>query len=172
MAAALATQSAGKVRQKARASIHNPCVFYALKAFFLHMAANKGNPDLQIVTFSGTDLESACGKTLLVGEACTLYVAWGKKTNTATDSYLSVIDDTVDDTGFAADTRAVLAFPLAGVATVGGTTPGDNAGEAIQIFPDGIPMATGIVVAAYTAANGGTQSSAGDAPNGFLIIGA
>jgi len=146
-------------------------VFYALKAFFLHLAANKGNPDLQIVSFSGTDLESACGKTVLVGEACTLYVAWGKKTNTATDAYLFIMDDTVDDTGVATDTRATLPFPIAGNASVGATTPANNAGESILIFPDGIPMATGVTVASYTTGVGSTQSTAGDAPNGFLIVG-
>jgi hypothetical protein len=100
---------------------------------------------------------------LLISNPCTLYAIYGKKTNTGTDAYLTLLDDTSsDDT--AADGRASLAFPLAGATT-------DNAGEAFVFWPDGIPFAVGVWAASFTVQSGTTESTAGDAPNGFIIVG-
>ena len=161
--AAFALESAGRVRQKTRAITRNPCVFYILKAFFLHLAANKSNPDLQILPFSGTDAEVSTGTVLATGVA-TLYLVWGKKTNTATDAYLTVYDDASDDTT-TTRTIASLAFLLAGAST-------NVAGESIVVFPDGIPVLRAVNVISYTTQPGSTASTAGDAPNGFVIVGA
>lgn len=161
--AAFSFESAGRVRQKTRAITRNPLTFYALKAFFLHMSANKGNPDLQFLSFSGTDAEAASGTVLATGTA-TLYAVWGKKQNTATDAYLTIYDDASDDTT-ASRQVASLAFPLAGAST-------DLAGEGILLFPNGIPILRAVTVASYTTQAGSTSSTAGDAPAGFVIVSA
>lgn len=60
---ALATQNANLVRQKAYNAVYgtgtgtatnsvSPHHFYAIKALFLHLAANKRNPDLQFVAYT------------------------------------------------------------------------------------------------------------------------
>ena len=42
----MANVNANAVRQTTYMATRNPGVYYALKALFLHLAANKGNPDL------------------------------------------------------------------------------------------------------------------------------
>ena len=65
-------------------------VFYILKAIFLHLAANKGNPDLEYkVVTSGAN-------ATLVDSACTLYAAILKKGTVATASYFKVSNHAID----------------------------------------------------------------------------
>lgn len=155
---ALTTQSANLVRQKTYMTNRNPGIFYALKALFLHLAANKGNPDLAIINIDGATADDASGQ-ILVNAACTLYAVYGKKTATDTDSYLVLFDDAADDTGAATDARIVLPFLISG-------------DEHIFIASNGIPMAAGLVAKTYTDFDGVTDSTAGDSPNGFVIVGA
>jgi len=156
---ALSTESAGKVRQKTRAYTQSPAIFYALKGFFLYWATNKDNADLQFVPYAGTDTEAAGGADTGIDAAHTVYVFYGKKTATAEDVYLYLFDDATNDAGAGTDGRANLVFLGSG-------------DEAIAIYPDGIPMTAGLVVKAYTDFDGTTDSTAGAAPNGFVIIGA
>ena len=43
--------------------------------------------------------------------------------------------------------------------------------EALYISPDGLTMATGVVIKAYTDMDGTTDSTYTDCPAGFVIIG-
>lgn len=160
---AISLESAGRVRQKVYASTRNHLVYQCLKALFLHLAMHKGNPDLQYVPFLGTSIDDAGGQ-VLADAACTLYAVYGRKgtldmrtAGTATDSYLVLFDDATDDTGAGTDGRLVLPFLTASE-------------EVFWCSPDGIAMATGVVAKAYTDFDGTTDSTAGDAPNGFVII--
>ena len=156
---ALALESAGKVRQKVRAATRNPGIFYALRAFFLDWAANHGNADLQFVPFTGLSVEGASGEDMGLDAAHRVYAIYGKKTATAEDVYLYIFDDATNDAGAGTDGRANLVFLEAST-------------EAFAIYPSGIPMADGLVVKAYTDFDGTTDSTAGAAPNGFVIVGA
>ena len=167
--AALSTQSAQLVRQKVNGITRHPAIFYALKGLFRHLSSYEGNPDLQFLAYDGVADFSTTG-VLLVGSACTVYAVYGKKANTATDQHLNLFDDTSsDDT--AGDVKASLAFPLAGIVSTGTSTPGDVQGEALAIWPEGIPFAAGIWINSSTTA-GSTQGTASDAPRGFVIAGA
>jgi len=153
----LSLESAGRVRQKTRALTLDPSVFLALKGFFQYWATNKNNADLQFVPFSDAQATTTAG-TPIVDAPATVYVAYVKKGSTATDSYLKLFDDITDDST-TTDHRVSLGLLEANE-------------ETIAIYPKGLTMATGVVVTATTAGEGSTQSTAGDAGNGFLIIGA
>ena len=164
---ALALESAGKVRQKARIYTQEPLIAASLKAFFAWWAANKGNADLQLVPFAGTDTEAAGGADTGIDAAHTVYAFYGKKTATAEDLYLVLFDDATNDAGAGTDGRASLVFLGAnGTST---TLPRD---EGIMLYNNGIPMTAGLVVKAYTDFDGTTDSTAGASANGFVIIGA
>jgi hypothetical protein len=159
---ALSLENSNLVWQKAKISLESlgadSVTIAAMKALKEKLAGVGGNPDLQFVPIAGTDADDASGK-VLADVACKLYAVFGKKTATATDSYLSILDDATDDTGVATDVRAVLPFLEA-------------SHKVLFVEPDGLVMATGVVAKAYTDWDGTTDSSAGDAPNGFAIIGA
>lgn len=154
---ALSLQSANLVRQKAlRANTLDPAVFDALKAFFLRHSS-KGNLDLQYIPFGDADVTGTDG-VVAADAATVLYAVYVKKGSTATDAFLKLFDDATND-GTAGD--EMITLPLA------------EANEShILVFPSGIPFATGIVVTAHTTSNGTTDSTAGDAGSGFLIVGA
>jgi hypothetical protein len=155
---ALSLESFGKVWQKARPELKNPGIFYALKALRLHLAANKGAPDLQFGIITGTSADDSGGQ-VVIDAACKVYAVYGKKTATATDSYLVIFDDATDDAGAGTDGRVVLPFLAA-------------SDEQLYINPNGLDMGTGVVAKAYTDFDGTTDTTAGDAPNGFVIVGA
>lgn len=136
--------------------------FAALKA---HLAQTKGNPNLYFVPFVSTDIDNASG-FVGMGFPCTVYGVFGRKSVTNnTDAYLYIIDDASDDTGVevsaASDARVVLPF----------LTSQD---EVAAFFPNGLPMAAGLVIKAYTMGATSTtpnDSSGSDTPDGFVIIG-
>lgn len=130
--------------------------FDALKA---HLSQTKGNPDLKFVPFLATDVDDASG-SILADAACKLYGAFAFKLNTATDVFLTFLDDATDDS-LAAATTLVTVLPL---------TSGNDV--AAVFYPMGLPMANGVVAKAWTEFDGTTDSSSADTPNGFIIIGA
>lgn len=162
---AISLESANKVRQKTYALGLDPLAYASSKAFFQYWATHKGNADLQFLPFAGTSADDATG-VVLADAACTVYFVYGRKgtldqrtAGTNTDSYLVIFDDATDDAGAGTDGRLVLPFL--------------NASDSVFWFgPQGIPCAAGVVAKAYTDFDGTTDSSAGDAPNGFVIIGA
>lgn len=154
---ALSLESAGRVRQKTRALTLDPSIFLALKGFFAYWASNKSNADLQLIPVGDAAI-TAAGGGVLADAPATVYVAYIKKTNTATDSYFKLFDDITDDST-TTDNRL----------TVGMLEANE---EQFVMFPKGLTMATGVVGAAHTNAEGATQSAAGDSGNGWIIIGA
>ncbi len=153
---ALVLESAGRVRQKTRALTLEPSVFLALKGFFHYWATNKGNADLQLIPISDTDITGTDG-VIAMSEPCTVYVAYIKKGSTATDAYFKLFDDVTDDS---VTTDARLSVGLL-----------EANEEHFFMFPKGLTMATGIVATSHTNSAGSTDSTAGDAGNGFLIVG-
>lgn len=161
---AISLEAASKVRQKTYALGLDPLVYAQLKAFFHYWADHKGNADLQYIPFLGTSIDDSGGQ-VLADAACTLYAVYSRKgtldqrtAGTATDAYLALFDDATDDAGAGTDGRLTL--------------PSLTASESnFWCSPSGIVCATGVVAKSYTDFDGTTDSSAGDAPNGFVIIG-
>lgn len=155
---ALTTESAGRVRQKVREAVKSPAIYGALKNLFLYLSIYKKGTDLAFLPFTSTSIDDAGGQ-VLVDAANTLYAVYSKKRATATDAYLVIFDDATDDAGGATDARIVLPHLVA-------------SDEAFYICPQGIAMGTGVVAKSYTDFDGTTDSSAGDAPDGFVIVSA
>lgn len=162
---AISLESANKVREKTYALGLDPLVYRSLQAFFQYWSSTKGNADLQYIPFTGTTIDDATGQ-VLADAACTVYVVYGRKgtldqrtAGTNTDAYLVIFDDATDDAGAGTDGRLTLPFL--------------NASDSVfWIGPQGIPCPSGVVAKSYTDFDGVVDSSAGDAPNGFVIIGA
>lgn len=159
---ALSLETQNLVWQKAKVSLDaleaKAPVREAIRKLKDYIMATKGNITLQFVAIDASTADDASG-SVLADVACRLYAVVGIKPNTGTDAYLAILDDATDDTGVATDVRAVLPFLEAK----------DNV---VAIFPKGLTMGTGVVAKAYTDWDGTTDSTAGDAPNGFAIIGA
>lgn len=158
---ALTTQNANLVRQKlynASSALSGSVtrsseVFYAIKALFLHLSANKNNPDLELKV-----LTSGANSTL-VDSACTLYAVIAKKGTNATASYLKVSNHA---TQVQADSDIILKSAVAGE-------------ELVLMYPNGLAFSTGIAAGSYTGydgANATTPSTATHNFYGFLIVGA
>jgi len=154
---AVTYESAGRVRQKAREFSKSPAIFFSLKALFLYLATTKKNPDLAFLPFDSLVIDDAAG-SVLADAATIVYAVYAKKRNTATDSYLVLFDDATDDTGGATDARVSIILQ-------------DGNDEVFLTYPNGLDMATGVVAKAYTDYDGTTDSTAGDAPDGFVIVG-
>lgn len=154
---ALTVESAGRVRQKAREQVKSPAIYGALKNFFLYLSQYKKDADLAFAPFTSTTIDDSGGQ-VLIDAACTLYVVYSKKRNTATDAYTVIFDDATDDAGAGTDGRVVLPHLV-----------GND--EAFAIFPGGLAMGTGVVAKSYTDFDGTTDTSAGDAADGFVIVG-
>lgn len=157
---ALALESSSKVEKRVSLFYKGPFAQESFKAFFKDWAANHGNADLQFVPFLGTGADDASGVDPAgIDAAHRVYAFYGKKTATAEDVYLYFFDDAANDAGAGTDGRGQLVFIEAST-------------EAFAFYPSGIPMVDGLVVKAYTDFDGTTDSTAGAAPNGFLIVGA
>ena len=161
---ALTLESANKVRQKTRMITRDPGVFYALKAFFLDWAANHGNADLQLITFSdsstSTDLDAAnvnTGYSPIGGVACKVYVLYAKNAGTGdgTDSYISLHNATDNASA------NLITAPIQ-----------DDNDAFLFVSKSGVSFATDLTISAATTAGGATESTAGNGANGFVIIGA
>jgi hypothetical protein len=169
---AKATQNANLVRQKAYNAVYgagtgttsdsiSPGHFYGVKAFFLHMAANKGNPDLQFIPFGSAGTNNAVVEG--VSGAATLYALFAFKTSTTTASYVKVSDDA---TSIVADSPVILKL---------------GASESVlSVYPDGKAFATGVIVSSTTSYNGTNNSTTdgngnaavnADRAKGFVIVG-
>lgn len=157
---ALTTISANLVRQKTYMNVRTPGVFYALKALFLHLVANKGNPDLFLKNIDGTYSSSDGGNTasqVLVDAACTVYAIWLKKTgSTATWMKFSNHASTASTDG-----TEDLSYKL--------TT---SAEEDLFLFPSGRAFSTGVTMTENTAATTSTLTLLANKVDGFIIVGA
>ncbi len=157
----LSLQNANLVRQKTYMINRNSGVFYELKALFLHLAANKGNPDLQLVNVDGTSLASDGGNNanqVIANVACTLYAIYLKKFGTVQD-WFKLNDSATVTVGDGTDTM-----------TIALNTTDKN--EYLWTYPAGYAMANGLTIAENTTANGTTKTLKANRADGFIIIGA
>lgn len=134
------------------------------KAAFLRslkswLATQKGNPKLQYASFSNVAAADVATVPEISTGGCTLYAVYAKKQNTATDAYFKV-NDSATVCGGASGANMKICVPL----LVGND-------EVAAIFQPGLVMATGIRVSSETTAAGGTATTSGDGPNGFVIVG-
>jgi hypothetical protein len=167
--ASLSTESANLTWQRVKmllggqggaAQLNKSGVTLVFRALRTYLAQHKGNPDLQLIQFTDADITTNLNP---IDGAVTLYAAYVQKTGTsgtgtATDSFFKVYDDATND-GTAGDGR--LALPLLAANDIG-----------IYINPTGLAIADGLVLVAHTTCAGATDSTAGDAGPGFIIIGA
>ena len=148
----LTVASAGLARQKTRAITLNPGVFYALKALFLHLASNKGNPDLEFKAAPGT------ANSALVDNPCKLYAVYLKKGIVATASFFKMSNHA---TVVQASAEVILHSAAAGEVV-------------FAEWPDGKAFSTGIATGSYTAYSGTDTSTASTATHelsGFFLVG-
>src|ERR1700693_1471074 len=159
---ALTLVNANLVRQKAYNAVYgtgkivatlnsvSPYHFYAVKSVFLHLAANKGNPDLQFLPYAAEDIVAAGGALQSGIVACHIYVWFMKarRTSGTTASFQQIFDAVDNNTA---------------TATVATQLINATGQSAIFVWPDGFPTATGLTVAADTTVAGATESAAADA---------
>ena len=167
---AITTQSATQVRQKAYNTVYaigtgttsnpnSPLNFYVFKAFFLHMAMNKGNPDLNYTNVDGLYSSSDGGNNasqVLCNGACTLYAIFLRKTG-STENIFKWTNH-------------------ASTATTDGTQDGaiaaTVAGSVFEIYPDGRALSTGLTVTENTTRTGSTLTLKANKLDGFVILSA
>jgi len=173
--AGVVTQNANLVRQKAYNAVYgtglgvgtapftgntvSPYHFYAIKQFFIHMAMNKGNPDLQFIPYAAEDSTTNLGYLPLGAGAATLYVWFGKARRTSgTTAAFEAIHDAATN---AATTTTIVTQRL------------NAAGQQfLFVWPDGFPIGTELVVSSADAVGGATESTAANSSDGFVIVGA
>lgn len=149
---ALSLQASVLVKRRAFNYYLKPGVTGLVKWLFEYFSQFKGNPDLQIVPFGAL----TSGDTVIANVACTLYAIVLTKA-TATKTFFKLTDNaTTASTNGSQD----ITIPVSG------------AGNSIaQIYPDGMPMASGITITGDTTATGNSGSGANGVA-GYLIIGA
>jgi hypothetical protein len=165
---ALVLESAGKVRQKAYNAVYgngtttlpnSPFNFYAMKALFLHLAANKGNPDLFYKNIDGAYSSSDGGNTasqVLVDAALTLYAVFLRKRG----STETIVKGSANSTTAGTNGTQDLAFALTA------------AGSVLIVYPNGRAIASGLTITENTTRTGSTLTLLADRVDGFVIVGA
>lgn len=157
---ALTLEAANRVRQKTLAFSRNAGVYRELFAFFLHMAANKGNPDLQIVNVDGTSMSSDGGAAsqVIANVAGTLYIIYLKKTGTVATSF-KANDNASTAAGDGTDTGPNQVITTA-------------AEEVLFTYPTGHALANGLTIREDTTQTGTTRTLKANRLDGFIIVGA
>lgn len=175
--AALTTQSAQLVRQKAYEAVYasgtvttggspspqSPLNFLVFKALFIHLATTKGNPDLQFVPFGDVDLTAATGYSPITG-ACTLYAAYCKSRSAPTTGSYFVVNDANGPTG---NTITATSNKVTNAFSTGGNQ------SFFWVNGNGTPIANSLSVASLTLATPtGVASATGNGGDGFCIVSA
>lgn len=160
---AVSTQDSNLVWQSVKKALANanPAAVEAFQALKIYLATQKGNPDLQFIPFSDALLTTATGYSP-VGAACTFYGVYFAKTGTSgtgtgTDSWLTIANDASNVT----DATKFIAL----MTSVAGQ-------QVFATYPHGLAFGTDLTISGETSAQDGTESTAGDSGNGFVIIGA
>jgi len=120
-----------------------------------YIQATKGNINLQFVAISNLTIDA-----VIADVACTFYGVYFKKQNTATAAYAKLNDS------------ATAAGGASGAAMTDTVELNAAKLEASLLEPTGRAMASGIAAASETTGAGGTDTTTGDGPNGFVILGA
>lgn len=150
---ALSTQAQVLVKKKAANFLRNcsGSVGLLAKAFWMGLNQDNVQADLQIVAFG-----NLTGDTVVADAACKIYAIYLKKQNTATDCFFKLVDH--------ATTAAGTTFAICQEFKIAND-------EAFLVYPAGITMSNGATLVSSTTDTGGTDSTSGDGPNGFVIIG-
>lgn len=131
----------------------NPETQTFVRTLFQTLAQSRKNPDLQIVEF---DLQtSAAADAVIADAACKVYAIVVKKAN-ATVAFLKAADHASAASSTAEEWKTEL----------------NAASEVVMVFPGGWAQGTGFTLGSDTTSDGTTNSTAGDGPKGFVIIGA
>ncbi len=134
---------------RANANGANDMIFKGFK-----MGLNQSNvtDDLQFVSFA-----NLTGDTVIADAASQIYAIFLKKQATATDAYFKVVNHAT----VAAGSTFHICIALL-----------ESGDQCLLLFPNGLPMATGITLCSSTTDTGTTDSTSGDGPDGFFLIGA
>ena len=157
---ALSLQDGVQVWQKVKNALigANPAHQNAFRVLREYLATQGGNPQLQFIPYTAAQA-TANGGTDLVGAAATLYGWYGKGARTSgTTAAFEAIHDAADNS---ATTTTVVTSKL------------NLTGQSFAVIePTGFALATGCTISSATAVGGATESSAANADNGFVIVGA
>ena len=157
---ALTVQDGTLVWQKVKNALvgANPAAQNAFRDLRVYLATQGGNPQLQFIPYAAEDIVTNTGMQA-VTEACTLYgvYAKGRRTSGTTSSFFAV-HAAADN---AATTTTILTERFKAVSQAFSA-----------VFPTGIAVETALTLSAATAVGGATESSAADAADGFILVGA
>ena len=136
----------------------NPASQAAFRDLKNYMTTQGGNPQLQFIPYTAAQATTNLG-TSLVGGACTLYGWYEKNARTSgTTAAFSALHDAADNS---ATTTTVV------------TRKFNATGQQFAYVDSvGHACATDVVISSATAVGGATESSAANAGNGFVIVGA
>lgn len=155
---ALSTESAVYVWQKVNNALQalsaNPGAVEEFRKLKDYLSQARNVTDLQFVAFS--DLT---GDTIVADVACKFYGAYVKKQNTSTTAVFKM-NDNATTCGGANGGSMTDAFTLEAANR-----------SAVLIVNKGRSEANGITIASQTTPAGNTDSTAGDGPNGFIVLG-
>ncbi len=151
---ALSTQSIHLVKAKAAAFLRNCGGGIGLinKGFWMGLNQDGIQVNLELKPFG-----NLTGDTVIADVACKVYAIYLKKQANGTDAYFKAVNH--------ATVAAGSTFEL----SLGLPNSGD---EVLLLFPKGIAFSTGITIVSSTTDAGITDSTSGDGPGGFFIIGA
>jgi len=136
----------------------NPEVKATFKALRDWLVTQKGNPDLQFITYSAEQAATDHGVDL-VGAACTLYgwYAKARRTTATTVAFQALHSAATND----ATTTTVVTSRI------------NLTGQQFSwVTGRGVAIATGLTIASADAVGGSTETTAALATDGFVIIGA
>ena len=126
-----------------------------LKAFFSYHAQHNKNVDLDFIAFANLTADTA-----VADAACKVYFIYLKKQATATAAYFKIND------------HATVAGGASGADMTSCVEMASSGDEVVLVYPGGLAHGTGVAIASQTTPAGNTDSTSGDGPNGFIIIGA
>lgn len=156
---ALSLENPNLVWQKAKIALESLGASEEAKAAFKalkhRLATVGGNVNLQFVAISNLTADA-----VIADVACTLYGAYFKKQATATAAYAK-LNDSATTAGGANGADQTTCIELNAASQ-----------EAFLIYKAGQAQGSGLSAASQTNPAGNTDSTSGDGPNGFAIIGA
>lgn len=150
----LTLEGANLVKRRTRYDTRKVGVAESLRSFWKHME-NLGNPDLQLVAYSGLN----AADKVIADVACKVYAIFiTKPTASTVDAWLK-----------GSDHATVAAANGDFVAKLLGAGGGGR--QYCPVFHDGLLMGTGFTLGSHTTVSANTKSAAADAPTGFVIVG-
>lgn len=153
---ALSLEDIQKARQRTRIETQRVAVAEILRGLFKYLIESKRVTQLQVKQYALTN----GADTVIADAACVLhFLLYDKPDASTTAAWLSGSNH-----ASAVQAEEDIRIPLS--ASVKATKP------VMIVDPDGLPFSTGIVIASYTTAAGGTRSATADCGTGLAILGA